>query len=155
MRAVGGIVAGLIADVIVTILVGFVGMLLTFTVPANVQPGDTRALFDTLANMPVAPLLALAAAWLVGAVAGAWTARRISGLGWVAWVVTILVTLYVVLNAWILPMPSWMQVVWIAAPLVGGLIGNHLARGGPTAAAAATTDAEEAPASSDARRGVA
>ena len=145
MRAIGGIIAGLVVAVIVTILVGFVGMWLTFTVPANLRPGDTGALLDTLANMAVGPLLALAVAWLLGAVAGAWTARRISARGWVAWTVTLLVAAYVVLNAWILPMPSWMQVVWIAAPLVGGLIGNHLARGG-AAPAAATTDAEEAPA---------
>ena len=145
MRVVGGIIAGLIADVVVTILIGFVGMLATYSVPPNIRPGDTNALLDTLANMPIGPLLALAAAWLIGALAGAWIARRISGRGWAAWVVTLLATLYVVLNAWILPMPSWMQVVWIAAPLVGGLIGNHLARGAP-GPAAATTDAGEAPA---------
>ena len=143
MRAVGGIIAGLIAAAAITILVGFVGMLLTFRVPASVHPGDTRALVDTLANLPVGALSALAVAWLTGAIAGAWTARRISGLGWAAWVVTLIFAAYVVLNAWILPMPGWMQVVWIVAPLIGGLIGNHLGRGA-VAPAAATTDAGDA-----------
>ena len=145
MRAVGGIIAGLVAAFLVTIVVGFVGMLLTFTVPANVRPGDTAALVDTLANLAVGPLWALAVAWLCGAIAGAWSARRISGLGWAAWTVILLFAAYVLLNAFILPMPGWMQVVWIVAPLVGGLIGNHLGRGA-AAPAAGTTDAGDAPA---------
>ena len=90
MRAVGGIIAGLFAAAAITILVGFVGMLLTFKVPANVHPGDIRTLVDTLANLPVGALGALAVAWLIGAIAGAWTARRISGLGWAAWTVILI-----------------------------------------------------------------
>ena len=38
MRAIGGIIAGLVADIIVTILVGIVGLRSTFTVPAHVHP---------------------------------------------------------------------------------------------------------------------
>jgi hypothetical protein len=140
MRAVGGIVVGLVAATLVTILVGFVGLLLTLKIPANVRPDDMGAVIDTLANLAIGPLSALAIAWLFGALAGAWSARRISGLGWVAWIVILLVAVYVLLNTLILPMPGWMQVVWIAAPFVGGLIGNHLGRGAAVPATAATTE---------------
>ncbi len=34
-------------------------------------------------------------------------------------------------NVLILPLPGWVQALWIAAPLLGGLIGNHLAKDGP------------------------
>jgi hypothetical protein len=145
MRAIGGIIAGLIVGLLVTILVATIALRFTLTLPPGLDATDTNALLDTLAGMPTGAQLTLAAAWLVGALAGAWTARRISGLGWAAWVVTLLVTAYVLLNTLILPMASWMQVVWIAAPLVGGLVGNHLARG-RVAPAAATTDAGDAPA---------
>jgi hypothetical protein len=145
MRAIGGIIAGLIVGLLVTILVGTIALRFTMTIPSGLDATDTNALLDTLAGMPTSAQLTLAVAWLAWALAGAWTARRISGRGWAAWVVTLLIALYVLLNTLILPMASWMQVVWIAAPLVGGLLGNHLARGS-VAPAAATTDAGDAPA---------
>jgi hypothetical protein len=145
MRAIGGIIAGLIVGLLVTILVAIVALRFVLTVPSGLDPSDTNALLDTLARMPIGAQLTLALAWLAGALAGAWTARRISGRSWAAWVVTLLVTLYVLLNTLILPMVSWMQVVWIVAPLIGGLVGNHLARG-HGAPAAATVDAGDAPA---------
>jgi hypothetical protein len=148
MRAIGGIIAGLVASLIATIVVGIIGLRFTLTLPPRLDASDTKALFDTLGGMPSGAQLALAAAWLIGAFAGAWTARRISGRAWAAWLVTLLVALYVLLDTLILPMPSWMQVVWIAAPLVGGLLGNHLARGRP-APAAATTDADAGAAPAD------
>lgn len=145
MRAIGGIIAGLIVGLLVTILVAIIALRFVLTVPAGLDPRDTNALLDTLAGMPTGAQLTLAVAWLAGALAGAWTARRISGRSWAAWVVTLLVTLYVLLNTLILPMVSWMQVVWIAAPLIGGLVGNHLARG-RVAPAAVSVDAGDAPA---------
>jgi hypothetical protein len=145
MRAVLGIIAGLIAGMIAMIVIGVIGFWFTLTVPAGLNAGDTNALIDTLAGMPRGAQLTLAVGWFGWALAGAWTARRISGRGWAAWLVTLLVALYALLNTLVLPMASWMQVVWIAAPLVGGLIGNHLGRGAPVPAAA-TTDAGEAPA---------
>src|SRR4051812_22200424 len=145
MRAIGGIIAGLIVGLLVTILVAIVALRFVLAVPSGLDPSDTKALLDTLAGMPTGAQLTLALAWLVGALAGAWTARRISGRSWAAWVVTLLVTLYVLLNTLILPMVNWMQVVWIVAPLIGGLVGNHLARG-RAAPVAAAVDAGDAPA---------
>ncbi|MBV9372695.1 MAG: hypothetical protein JO276_03820 [Sphingomonadaceae bacterium] len=146
MRAVGGIIAGLIVAMVVTILVGIIGLRFTFSVPSNVDAGNAQALLDTLGGMSAAAQLTLAAAWLLGGLAGAWVARRIAGAGWPAWIVTLLVAAYVLLNTLILPMPGWMQVVWIAAPLIGGLIGNHLGRGTAAPAAATTDEAGDAPA---------
>jgi hypothetical protein len=145
MRAIGGIIAGLIVGLLASLLVAIVALRFTLTLPSGLDATDTNALLDTLAGMPAGAQLTLAVAWLAWGLAGAWTARRISGRGWAAWVVALLVTLYVLLNTLILPMPSWMQVVWIAAPLIGGLLGNHLARDRVTPAAA-TVDAGDGPA---------
>ena len=40
-----------------------------------------------------------------------------------------------------LPLPGWMQALSFGAPLIGGLIGNHLVRGGRRAGPL-TTEAE-------------
>ena len=129
MRAIGGIIAGLVVGLVATLLVGIIGLRFTLTIPAGLDTRNPDALLDTLAGMPTGAQLTLALAWLAWALTGAWTARRIAGRAWPAWLLTLLITIYVLLNTLILPMASWMQVIWIAAPLVGGLLGNHLARG--------------------------
>lgn len=143
MQALAGIIVGLIVDVIVTILVGVIGFHFTFTPPAGLNPADPRALMEALGGLTVGAQLAMALAWFCGALAGAWVARRISGHRWAAWTVALLMTLYVVLNIFVLPMSASMQVVWVLAPLVGGTIGNGLARNRPPAPleeAASTTE---------------
>ena len=145
MRAVGGIIVGLIVGLIATILVGIVGVGATLSGPVQADMADPRQVVEAFANMGTTPKLALMAAWLAGGLVGALVAKLIARRAWAAWSVAILIALYVVLNMLVLPLPGWMQALSIAAPLVGGLIGNHLVRGGP-APAAATTDAAEPPA---------
>jgi len=43
----------------------------------------------------------------------------------------------VLVTTMILPMPGWLQAIAVAAPLIGGLIGNHLVRERSFAAAVA------------------
>jgi len=94
--------------------------------------------------MPQSAKIALMAAWLVGALVGAATGKLIARRGWVAWTVAALIALYVVLNVLILPLPGWMQALSIAAPLIGGLLANHLVK--DAAPAAEATTVEEPPA---------
>ncbi len=65
-------------------------------------------------------------AWFGAALVGAAVAKLIAPRSWVAWTVTGLIALYVVANVFVLPMPGWMQALSVAAPLLGGLIANHL-----------------------------
>ena len=144
MRAVGGIIAGLIVGLIATILVGIVGVGATLSMPVNVDIADPRQVVEAFANMGTGPNVALMLAWFVGGLAGALIAKLIARKSWAAWTVAILIALYVVLNMLVLPVPGWMQALSIVAPLIGGLIGNHLV--GPGAAPeAVTTDAEGTP----------
>jgi hypothetical protein len=143
MRAIAGIIVGLIAGFLVTLLAGIIGVYLTFSPPAATQLADARQVIAIFATMPMAAKIALIVAWFLGALAGAAVAKRISRQSWVAWLVAALITLYVLLNTLVMPLPGWMQALSIVAPLIGGLIGNHLVGGMPTLPpeAAATTDA--------------
>jgi len=144
MRAIGGIIAGLIVGLIATILVGIVGVGATLSNPVNVDIADPRQVVEAFANMGMGPNIALMLAWFVGGLVGALIAKLIARRAWAAWTVAILIALYVVLNMMVLALPGWMQALSVVAPLIGGLIGNHLVGTG-AAPEAATTDTEGAP----------
>ena len=149
MRAVGGIFAGLIVGLIATVLVGIVGVGATLSGPVNADISDPRQVVEAFANMGMGPNIALMTAWFVGGLAGALIAKLIARRSWVAWTVAILIALYVVLNMLVLPLPGWMQALSVIAPLIGGLIGNHLVGTGAAPAAPtadAAIDAGDAPA---------
>jgi len=140
MRAISGILAGLIAGFVATVLIGIVALSATFTPPAGMDASDSRQVLEAFAAMPPGARLALMLAWFSGGLAGAAVAKLIARAGWAAWTVAGLVACYVVLNTMVLPLPGWMQALSIAAPLIGGLLANHLVK---DAAPAAATTVEE------------
>jgi hypothetical protein len=145
MRAVGGIIAGLIAGVIATIVIGIVGVGMTISGPVNADTSDPNQVIEAFANMGSGPKIALMLAWFAGGLVGALVAKLIARTSWAVWTVVILFACYVVLNTLVLPAPGWMQALSIAAPLIGGLIGNHLVKGG-AAPEAVIVEAGDAPA---------
>lgn len=134
MRAILGIIGGLVAGVVAIIGVGFIGVAMTLPVPAGVNPSNTNQVIEVFANAPVAAQLAMMIAWLAGGLVGALVAKLISRTGLVAWIVVALIAAYILANVFILPLPGWMQALWIAAPLIGGFIGSHLVKGGAVVA---------------------
>jgi len=128
MRSVLGIIGGLVAGVVAIILVGMVGVGATFSPPAGLDPKDTRQVLEALGAAPVSTHLALMVAWFAGGLVGAWVGKLIARTGFAAWTVAALIAAYVLANVLVLPLPGWMQALWIAAPLLGGLVGNHLVR---------------------------
>lgn len=145
MRAIAGIVVGLIASLAAAVLVGIVAVGTTFSLPPGINAADQNQVFAILLTMPQSTQLALAGAWLASAFAGALVARLIARQAWAAWAVALVVTAYFGLNAFALPLPLWVKALWIIGPLIGGLIGNQLA-GGRAASEAATVEAGDDPA---------
>ncbi|HEV2815856.1 MAG TPA: hypothetical protein VGW40_01335 [Allosphingosinicella sp.] len=128
MRAVAGIIVGVIAGFVATILFAILAISLTAPSVGRVDVADPRQVVEAFAAMPQSAKIALMAAWLVGALVGAAIGKLIARRGWVAWTIAALIALYVVLNVLILPLPGWMQALSIAAPLIGGLLANHLVK---------------------------
>jgi hypothetical protein len=135
MRAVAGIICGLIAGLIATILVGIVGVGATFTPPDGIDPANSRQVLEAFGGMPAGSKIAIMLAWFAGGLVGALVAKAIARQAWAAWTVSSLTAAYVLLNVLVLPMPGWMQALSVVAPLIGGLIGNHLVKAAPAAAA--------------------
>ena len=143
MRAIAAIIAGLIAGFLVLILIGVVGIGVTYTLPAGLDPYDSRQVTALIGAMPTAPKLALLAALFAGALAGAAVAQLIARRAWPGWTVTALIALYALLSILSLPLAGGEQALAIAAPVLGGLIGHHLVKTKPasTPETAAPTDA--------------
>jgi hypothetical protein len=134
MRTILGIICGLVAGIVAIILIGIVGVGATFSPPAGLDPSDTRQVLEALSSAPVTTHLALMVAWFAGGLAGALVGKLLARTGLAAWTVAGLIAAYVLANVLVLPLPGWMQALWIAAPLLGGLIGNHLVKNAPVTA---------------------
>lgn len=124
MRGFMGIVAGLVAVGIVMTLISFIGAQLIPTGPADASSVD--AIKATYESLSTAARWMIIASWLLGVLAGAALAKRIIGRPWAAWTVAGLFEAYLLLTVLMLPMPGWMQVAALAAPLLAGLLANHL-----------------------------
>lgn len=138
MRAIGGLILGLIAAVVVAIFFGIIAVIATFSMPPGLDPGNTRQVLEAFANAPAGTLIGLGIAWSLGALAGAWVARRVGGASWAAWAVTLLVAGYFGFSGWVLPFPVWAKALWALGPLAGGILGNRA----PAAAAVPDPAAE-------------
>lgn len=141
MRGVLGVVTGLVAGIVAMIVIAIVGGLI-FPGATPTEGFTAQAAVAAFPGLPAGAKAFIILSWLGGAITGSAVAKRIARAGWAAWTVAILFAIYVLLTVMILPMPAWMQAVSVAAPLFGGLLGNHLAAG--RAPAEAETEAVDA-----------
>lgn len=125
MRGILGIVAGLIGVAVAMMLVSFIGAQIISTAPA-VNTSSVAEIKATYGGLSTEARLMVIASWFFGVLAGAAIAKRIAGRPWAAWTIAGLFEAYLLLNVLMLPMPGWMQVAALAAPLLAGLAANHL-----------------------------
>jgi hypothetical protein len=135
MRAVLGIVAGVVAGFVAMVAIAAIGGLI-FPSDARVDAIDANQLVAAFPALPMGAKVAIILSWFGGALAGAAVAKRVVGRAWAAWTLAALFALYVLFSVLVLPMPGWLQAVAVLAPLIGGVIGNHLVADQPAAAPA-------------------
>lgn len=126
MRALAGIVVGILLGVVSMALIALIGGAIF---PAPMPPGGlTReAAVGAFSSLPAGAKAFVILAWLVGGFVGAVSARLIARARWAAWVVIVLFTIYVIATVMVLPMPGWLQALGVLAPLVGGALGDGVA----------------------------
>jgi hypothetical protein len=127
IRNILGIVAGIAVAVLTVMAVQALGHTL-YPYPADVDLSDPEQIARAFPAIPIAAKLFVVAAWFAGALAGAAVAKAISGRDWAAWTIAALIAIGAVMNLFVIPHPTWMQISAIVAPLLGGLIANHLVR---------------------------
>jgi len=127
MRAIAAIVAGLLAGGVAMVAVALLGGML-YPSSATVDAYKANQIIDVFTTLPMGAKAAIILSWFAGALVGSAVAKLIARAGWAAWTIAALFALYVLLSVFILPMPGWLQAVAVAAPLIGGLIANHLVK---------------------------
>lgn len=125
MRAAIGIVVGIIAALAAMLAIAWIGGML-FPGPASIDASSAESIASVFPDLPAGAKAAILLSWFGAALAGAFAAKRITGRRWAAWTIAGIAAVFVLLNVMVLPMPGWLQAIAIAAPLIGGLIGNHL-----------------------------
>lgn len=125
MRGFLAIVLGIVAGLIAMFAIATIGGLL-FPSSAVVDATNAEQIRGVFPTLPTGAKIAIILSWFGGPLVGGALAKWISGQGWAAWTTTAIFTLYVLLTVLILPMPGWLQALAVVAPLIGGLIANHL-----------------------------
>ncbi|HEV2078921.1 MAG TPA: hypothetical protein VGR19_03345 [Allosphingosinicella sp.] len=125
MRGVLGILAGLVVVAVTILVVSFVGSQLV-PAPPEVNTSSIESIRATYAALGTETWLLMLVSWFLGALAGAAVAKKVGGRSWAAWTIAGLVFAYLLLTVAMLPMPGWMMVSSLAAPLLAGFLANRL-----------------------------
>lgn len=128
MRATLAVIAGIVAGIAAMMAISFIGSAL-FPIVAPPAPGNeieraTAAFSYASTELKLFYVLA----WFVGGLAAGAIAKWIAPSGRIAWVAVAVLTVLIAANMFILPYPVWMEIATVMAPLLGGLVGNHLVR---------------------------
>lgn len=127
LRNIGGFIIGIVVGLCAMVAIAYVGG--NFFPAPQASPGDlAEQAASALAAAPLGFKLVIVLCWFVGALIGAWLAKLVSGSGGVGWGVTLILTLLILANIFVAAFPTWMAIAAVVAPLVGGTIGNGLAR---------------------------
>lgn len=125
LKLIAGVVVGIVAAA-ATILLVELGARLVYPV-GNVDIRDADAVAAMIASLPLGAMLFVVAAWFAGALVGGAAAAWISGRRWAAWLIGAIVALMGIVNIFTYPHPVWMQIAAVVAPVIGGIVGGHVA----------------------------
>jgi hypothetical protein len=124
IRAVLGLVFGVIAAVLAMMAVGYIGEML-FPVSGTVDLARTDATLQTLGAASLGAKVFILLSWSAAAFAGAAVAKWISRASWPGWLIAGLLALMLAAT-FLVPLPTWMQILAVVGPLVGGLLADML-----------------------------
>jgi hypothetical protein len=128
MRIVLGVVAGVVVAMLSVFAVEYAGQAV-YPPPAGTDLNDLEQVARMMASAPTAALAFVAAAWFVGALAGAWTANAVARRALAGWVVALLVLAASIAIMLMIPgHPTWMWAAGILLPLIGGWLAQRLAK---------------------------
>jgi MFS family permease len=140
MRAVGGIIAGVVAGLIAFLAIAYVGDL-AFPLTTEIDADDPEQVTGAFSSAPLGAKLMLLAALFGAAFLGSLVAERISLRRWTAWPLAVLLTLFSVAVVFLVTLPHWMQIALVVIPLLGVLSAGHAVPGRGAAASEEAADA--------------
>jgi predicted MFS family arabinose efflux permease len=140
MRAVLAILAGIVVALAVQAGADYATSLI-YPYPIS-DLWDREQVSEAMAQRPTAALLLTVLGYFLGALAGGVVGKLIARRGWASWVPAGVMAAIALLIALNYPLAEWAWFATFVAPLIGGLIANHLVAGRDTDAAPAAPAAE-------------
>ena len=131
VRNILALLAGLLVMGLTVAAVQVAGHAL-FPPPSGIDPGDHEQMVAYIARMPVLALAWVLLAYAAGAVAGGFTAAKLSRArpSRLPWAIGTVLLALVVMNFVLIPYhPLWMMALGILVPFPFALIGGRLATG--------------------------
>ena len=127
MRIVLGVVAGLATAFVCVFAIEFVSHMVFPPPPGTdvTNPADLERLMEII---PPAALALVAAAWFVGALAGAAVANAVAKRALAGWIVALLVICGGVWTMIVIPHPIWMWALGILLPLLAAWLAQRLTK---------------------------
>ena len=133
LRSIAAVVVGFIAASIVMMIVETINGRVLYPELGRAAEGvtDRETLRAMLATAPVGVFLVVLVGWILGGIAGGWTAARVASQakGWHAVVVGALLTLAGVANNLMIPPPLWFWIVSLIVLMPATYLGARLAPG--------------------------
>jgi hypothetical protein len=128
MRIVLGVVAGVVVAFLCVLAVEYAGQTI-YPPPPGTDLNDPEQVARLMASAPTAALAFVAAAWFVGALAGAWVANAVARRALAGWIVALLVLAACIAILLMIPgHPTWMWAAGVLLPLIGGGLAQRLAK---------------------------
>jgi hypothetical protein len=132
LRSIAAVLAGFVVASIVMMIVETMNGRVLYPDLAKAADGvtDREQLRALLATAPIGALLVVIAGWILGGIAGGWTATRLSArrTGAHGLVVGALLTLGGVANNLMIPPPLWFWIASLAVLMPAAYLGARLAR---------------------------
>lgn len=128
IRTFLAVLAGLVAMFVCVAAIEMIGIY-QYPPPLGLDVKDAGAMNAWIATLPKAALLIVLAAWTIGALAGGWTAARLSRRHPLpsAMLVGLTVLLATSTNFYQYAHPAWMMIAGLALPLPMAWLGYRLA----------------------------
>ena len=127
LKLILGVIVGIIAAFVTIFVTEMAGHRL-FPPPAGVDFNDPAQLAAAMERMPLANKLAVAVAWFLGALVGAYAANRIALRALAGGIVSVAVVLAACVNMAMIPHPGWMWAAGTLLPLAAGWIAQRATR---------------------------
>jgi hypothetical protein len=133
LRSFAAVVVGFIAASIVMMIVESINGRVLYPELGKAAQGvtDRETLRAMLATAPVGAFLVVLVGWILGGIAGGWTAARLASRAkaWHGVVLGVLLTLAGVANNLMIPPPLWFWIVSLIVLIPATYLGARLAQG--------------------------
>ncbi len=126
MRTVLGVIAGMVAAIVVIMLVQMVSSAM-YPMPEGLTMEDKEGFANYIRSLPALAFIIVIIGYLLGSLAGGFVSTKVAKTKFLpAWIIGGLLTLGGIWNGMIVPQPSWVTIVSLLMFIPGAYFGAKM-----------------------------